>query len=76
MTPDDPVTQRQPNPVRPFAAQIEEGMARWRVGYLISQQQRAVAEDRQAEEGELPREGLGYSANLVALRPPSGRGPG
>jgi hypothetical protein len=57
MTPDDPVIQDQPNPVRPSAAQIEEGIARWRAGYLIWKQQRAVAEDKQAEEEELPREG-------------------
>ncbi len=57
MTPDDPAIQDQPNPVRPFAAQIEEGMARWRAGYLIWKQQQAVAEDKQAEEEELPREG-------------------
>ncbi len=57
MTPDDPAIQDQPNPVRPFAAQIEEGIARWRAGYLIWKQQQAVAEDRPAEGEELPREG-------------------
>ncbi len=57
MTPDDSAIQDQPNPVRPSAAQIEEGIARWRAGYLIWKQQRAVAEDKQAEEEELPREG-------------------
>jgi len=54
MTPDDPAIQDQTNPVRPFAAQIEEGMARWRAGYLIWKQQQAVAEDRPAEGEELP----------------------
>ncbi len=57
MTPDDPAIQDQSNPVRPFAAQIEEGMARWRAGYLIWKQQQAVSEDKQAKEEELPREG-------------------
>jgi len=57
MTPDDPAIQDQPNPVRPFAAQIEEGIARFRAGYLIWKQQKAMAEDRSAEGEELPREG-------------------
>ncbi len=57
MTPDDPAIQDQPNPVRPSAAQIEEGIARWRAGYIIWKQQQAVAEGRPAEEEELPREG-------------------
>ncbi len=56
MTPDDPAIQDQPNPVRPSAAQIEEGMVRWRAGYLIWKQQQAVAEERRAEGEELPRE--------------------
>lgn len=47
MTPDDPAIQGQPNPVRPSAAQIEEGIARFRAGYLIWKQQQAVAEDKQ-----------------------------
>jgi len=47
MTPDDPAIQDQPNPVRPSAAQIEEGIARFRAGYLIWKQQQAVAEDKQ-----------------------------
>jgi len=49
--PPDPCT------TLPFAAQIEEGMARWRADYLIWKQQQAVAEDRPAEGEELPREG-------------------
>jgi len=57
MTPDDPVIQDQPNPVRPSAAQIEEGIARFRAGYLIWKQQKAVAEDRSAEGEEPPGEG-------------------
>ncbi len=57
MTPDDPAIQDQPNPVRSSAAQIEEGIARFRAGYLIWKQQKAVAEDRSAEEEEIPREG-------------------
>ena len=56
MTPDDPAIQDQPNPVRPFAVQIEEGMARWRDGYLIWKQQQAVVEEKEAEEEERPRE--------------------
>jgi hypothetical protein len=57
MTPDEPATQDQPIPVRPSAAQIEEGMARWRAGYLIWKQQQASAEGRPAEEEELRRDG-------------------
>ncbi len=57
MTPDDPAIQGRPNPVRPSAAQIEEGRARWRARYLIWKQQQAVAEDRPAEEEKLSREG-------------------
>jgi len=47
MTPDGSAIQDQPNPVRPSAAQIEEGIARFRAGYLIWKQQQAVAEDKQ-----------------------------
>ncbi len=57
MMPDDPAIQGQPNPVRPSAAQIEEGIARFRAGYLIWKQQKAAAEDRSAEGEEPPREG-------------------
>jgi hypothetical protein len=57
MTPDGSAIQDQPNPVRPSAAQIEEGIARFRAGYLIWKQQKALAQDKQAEEEELPREG-------------------
>ena len=57
MTPDDPAIRDRSIPVCPFAAQIEEGRARFRARYLLWKQQNALAEDRQTEEKELPREG-------------------
>ena len=57
MTPDDPATQDQPNSVRPSAAQIEEGKARFRVRYLLWKEQQAAMEVRLAEGEELPHGG-------------------
>ena len=54
MTPDDPAIRDRLILACPFAAQIEEGKARFRARYLLWKQQQAAMQVRLAEGEELP----------------------